>query len=300
MSLEGQAGQPEPTIVDPGTAPPATVMGVPPVPTPATQPPATSPPAAAPQVPRGAPAQPPGVTEVPLEERFEWDEATGTDSATLQELIDARRMLKTYGEDFQTFQRAVAGDPAAIQAIVQKASRDRQTPGATGVTQPTPAIPPGQPGMRETPPAGIAPAEWEQVRAWVERARTNETRRGISEFLRGNPEYHSLALRPDAVDKVITELNRVYSETRSPVTPQVLENVVRTLNNIEVEYLKRVGAEQQTQAGELGLSDLFRGGPVNPPEPSRPDFRKDPVGYKKYLAGRFREAVQAARESGTV
>jgi len=288
-------GQPEPTIVDPGTAPAAVVAGQPPAAPPgqAAKPAlgqATPPPAATPV------AKPPAPAEIPLNEQFEWDEASGTDSATLQELIDARRMLRSYGQDFTLFQKAVGGDPAAIQAIVSKATAERQGAGAPGVTPAAPSTP----AAPATPPAGVSPQEWEQVRAWVDRARTTETRRGITEFLQSKPEYHSLALRPDAVDKVISELNRVYETTRNPITPQVLENVVRFLNNIEVEYVKRVKAEDQSQAGELGLTDLFRGGPPGAPEQKRPDFRRDPEGYKKYLAGRAREAIQAARESGTV
>jgi len=265
---------------------------------------------------------PPPPAEIPLEERFEWDEGSETDSATLQELIDARRMLRTWGEDFQLFRRAISGDSAAIQAIVQRATATRpadrggtmvggnaamyQSPGglqaapggfgggstSSAQTPPTPPSP--------TPPAGINLEEWEQVRSWVERMRVNETRRGVAEFLQSRPEFHNLAMRPDGVDRVIGELNRVYAETKRPITPQVLENVVRILNNIETDFLNRVGAVQSAQAGELGLADLFRGGPVNPPEQTRPDFRSDPSGYQKYLAGRFKEAVREASGGGTV
>jgi len=220
------------------------------------------------------------------------DPETGREvSASLKELVEAHKRLSAlHGVGVDTYVRALQGDQAARQEILRRIAGQPSvaaTPqGASPATIPTAesAVPP--PSARPPVPEG-----WEEIKQYVEQKRAQDIRQGIAKLLE-DKQFTALAVRPDAVDRVIERLTLMH-QNGIQITQPVLMNVIAEMNKVEQEVQERI----KSSAGSLGVEEPFRGGSPEIFSKPRPHPFKEKEAWKKDLAERFRAAIMADRAS---
>lgn len=260
---------------------------------PGSVPPTTTPPApvvpASPPTPSAggivggnppAPPVPPTYTPPATPQYDPADEViVGDKKYTFDQLLQAQAELdKVRASGYDIYEKALKGDASAIQSLMGKGTEPTQTP----ATPPQPSIDPN---------------EWGEVKSYISQLRADQTRQAIQTVLT-RPEYQALSQRPDAVDFSLNAIRMAW-DPNTKLTESLVHHILKDLNQREAAYQDKLVAPYKSQAGDLGVSEPFRGGPPQVTITERPDPIRDPNGYKKYLAERVKiAAYQDAQKLG--
>ena len=270
------------TTPPPVTPPPVTQTDVSAVP---AQTPPTSPsqPAVPPTTPPATPNIPP---DLKMSDEIVIKGADGQEQAvTVGSLLDNHRK---YNDLKTAYAEASTGDAAAIERYLKVVGE------FTGVKPTAPAAPQAPAGPPPTPAANqvLTPEEAEAIKTYVSTQRANDIRQGLAQRLQ-DPAYTHLAIRPDAVDQIIIDLNNLH-ERKIAVNDETIKHVMTQLNEREKAYQDKILASLQANAGVLGVNEPFRGGPPEALITERPNAWTEPEKYKKYMGQKVRAAMGAA------
>ena len=207
-------------------------------------------------------------------------------AVTVGSLLDNHRK---YNDLKMAYNEAATGDAVAIERYLKVVGE------FTGVrpTMPqSPQVPAATPPPAPQSDQVLTPEEASAIKNYISTQRANDVRQHLTQRLQG-PEYTHLAVRPDAVDQIILDLNSLH-ERKIAVSDETIKHVMTQLNEREKAYQDKIITSLQADAGVLGVNEPFRSGPPEALITERPNAYTEPDKYKKYLGQKFRAAMGTA------
>lgn len=263
-----------PSFVPPQVEPPAPQVAAPPVSAAVTPPP---------------PAAPAALNLDPNQSVQFTDPMTGqvrtVTGAQLAQAHNEVQQMRASG--FDLYQRGVNGDRAAARQYLDLLDQRNR------VTQPVAPIQPQTPAQQREDEVHVTKAEWEETRAFVKSEQANRVQGAVQSLL-GQPEFASLAIKPNAVRFVVDELIAMHNKG-TQLNPVIINQTLARLNNDEKAYQERIAAPYVSRIGEMGIEEPFRGGDTDVIQLERPHPIKEPEKYAKYVSTGFRHALRQAR-----
>jgi hypothetical protein len=208
----------------------------------------------------------------------------GTKRYTVSELLEAKRILDGDPDATKNFLQRMIGPGATVPSPAPRLDATPR-PGPAGTPDPETVA-------RVLETLGLNPNKLKDALAFTDTLRTQSIRQQIGTFLK-DPSYEALAIRDEAVDLVIQELNQIHSRGTN-IDANVLKSVATELNAREKAYQEKLLKPYKDSSGNLGLNDPFRGGPPvkdpgKRPNPGTPE-------YNKWLGEKMQYEMQRARE----
>lgn len=222
------------------------------------------------------------------DETVEFPDGSKTTWAELQATRQELAQMREAGADL--YLRAVKGDQVAMQEFLNRYTQ--QKPPVTTPVQEPPA--PAAVDLQTLKSELMKDPMFAGIRDFVAQEQAQKSRVALQAEI-GRPEFEAFAKRPDAVDLLVERLNAYYHSTGRIPDTSMIHLTLQHLNKQEQEYQEKLVAPFKQAAGDLGVSEPFRGGaPVQDPG-ARPD-PKDRSKYAQWLSNKLK---WAATTSGT-